>query len=92
MLSTLDLQRSYHQIVFYEESRDLTVFIMPDGLFCFKRVPYGLASASAAFHRRMSLIFKNQKGVQCYLDYIIVFGNTPEEHELNLQSVLSESV
>ncbi|CAM5080373.1 unnamed protein product [Natator depressus] len=37
----------------------------------------------------MSLILKNQHGVQCYLDDIIVFGNTSEEHDNNLQSVLN---
>ncbi|CAM4613651.1 unnamed protein product [Lepidochelys olivacea] len=37
----------------------------------------------------MSLILKNEHGVQCYLDDIIVFGNTSEEHDNNLQSVLN---
>ncbi|CAM4643089.1 unnamed protein product [Lepidochelys kempii] len=37
----------------------------------------------------MSLILKNQHGVQCYLDDIIMFGNTSEEHDNNLQSVLN---
>ncbi|CAM5162642.1 unnamed protein product [Natator depressus] len=37
----------------------------------------------------MSLILKNQHGVQCYLNDIIVFGNTSEESDNNLHSVLN---
>ncbi|CAM5147996.1 unnamed protein product [Eretmochelys imbricata] len=37
----------------------------------------------------MSLILKKQHGVQCYMDDIIVFGNTSEEHDNNLQPVLN---
>ncbi|CAM5109167.1 unnamed protein product [Eretmochelys imbricata] len=89
MFSTLDLQSAYQQVMLHEDSRDLTAFITHEGLLCFKRVPYDLASAPSAFQKMMSLILKNQHGVQCYLDDIIVFGNTAEEHDNNLQSVLN---
>ncbi|CAM5171660.1 unnamed protein product [Natator depressus] len=89
MFSTLDLQSAYHQVMLHEDSRDLTAFITHEGLFRFKRVPCGLASAPSAFQKMMSLILKNQHGVQCYLDDIIVFGNTSEENDNNLQSVLN---
>ncbi|CAM4492671.1 unnamed protein product [Caretta caretta] len=89
MFSTLDLQSAYHQVMLNEDSRDLTAFITHEGLFHFKCVPDGLASAPSAFQKMTSLILKNQCGVQCYLDDIIVFGNTSEEHDNNLQSVLN---
>ncbi|CAM4376854.1 unnamed protein product [Lepidochelys olivacea] len=88
MFSTLNLQSAYHQVMLHEDSRDLTAFITHEGLFRFKRFPYGLASAPNAF-QKMSLILKNQHGVQCYLDDIIVFGNTSEEHDNNLHSILN---
>ncbi|CAM4586213.1 unnamed protein product [Lepidochelys olivacea] len=90
MFCTLDLQSVYHQVMLHEDSRDLTAFITHEGLFRFKCVPYGLTSAPSAF-QKMSLILKNQHGVQCYLDDIIMFGNTSEEHDNNLQSVLTAS-
>ena len=36
----------------------------------------------------MSAILKNQPGARCYLDDVIVFGGTPEEHDKNLRAVL----
>lgn len=88
MFSTLDLQSAYHQVVLHEDSRNLAAFITHDGLFRFKRVPYGLASAPSCFQRMMSAILKGQSGVHCYLDNIMVAGATIEEHDKNLQSVL----
>ncbi|CAM4577627.1 unnamed protein product [Lepidochelys kempii] len=89
MFPTLDLQSAYHKVMLHEDSRDLTAFITHEGLFCIKHVPYSLASAPGAFQTMMPLILKNQHGVQCYLDDVIVFGNTSEEHDNNLQSVLN---
>ncbi|CAM4605479.1 unnamed protein product [Caretta caretta] len=89
MFSTLDFQSSYYQVMLHEDSRDLTAFITHEGLFRFKHVPYSLTSAPSVFQKKMSLILKNQHGVQCYLDDIIMFGNTSEEHDNNLQSVLN---
>ncbi|KAL7839056.1 hypothetical protein SRHO_G00257140 [Serrasalmus rhombeus] len=88
LFSTLDLQSAYHQVMLHEDSRNLTAFITHDGLFRFKRIPYGLASAPSCFQRMMSIILKGQVGVQCYLDDIIVSGATAEDHDKNLESVL----
>ncbi|CAM4578900.1 unnamed protein product [Caretta caretta] len=89
MFSTLDLQITYYEVMLHGDSRDLTAFITHEGLFHFKCVPYGLSSALSAFQKMMSLILKNQHGVQRYLYDIIVFGNTSEEYDNNLQSVLN---
>ena len=43
--TTLDLSSAYHQIKLTDESKDITAFITPDGLYRYTRVPYGLASA-----------------------------------------------
>lgn len=41
----LDLQSAYHQVLLAEKNRELATFITHDGLFCFQRVCFGLASA-----------------------------------------------
>ncbi|KAL1263298.1 hypothetical protein QQF64_006037 [Cirrhinus molitorella] len=88
VFSTLDLQSAYHQVELHEDSRNLTAFITHEGLFRFKRVPYGLASAPSCFQKMMSEILKGQSGVHCYLDDIMVTGATLKEHDENLQAVL----
>ncbi len=88
VFSTLDLQSAYHQVTLHEDSRNLTAFITHDGLFSFKRVPYGLASAPSCFQRMMSEILNGQFGAHCYLDDIMVAGASLKEHDENLQAVL----
>jgi hypothetical protein len=86
---TIDLANAYHQMLLAEESRDLTAFITHDGLFRFKHVPYGLCSAPSTFSKMMSLVLKGCKGVQFYLDDVIIYGKVKAAHDLNLQEVLA---
>ncbi|XP_053739631.1 uncharacterized protein K02A2.6-like [Synchiropus splendidus] len=86
--SQIDLRSAYHQLPLHPESRSLTAFITHDGLFQFTRVPFGLASAPSAFQKMMQMILKDVTGVQNYLDDIIVYGHSRENHDCNLQNVL----
>lgn len=88
VFSNLDLQSAYHQVLLHEDSHGLTSFITHEGLFHYKRVPYGLASGPSCFQRQMSTVLKGLAGVQCYLDDIIVSGKTSEEHNRNLDATL----
>lgn len=88
LFSTINLANAYHQVPLHEDSRDLTAFITHEGLFSYKRVCYGLASAPAAFQKLMSTILKDVPGVQCYLDDVIVFGDSTASHDAHLSTVL----
>nr|XP_037268801.1 uncharacterized protein K02A2.6-like [Rhipicephalus microplus] len=85
--SKLDLASAYHQVLLHPDSRDLTAFITHEGLFRFKRVCFGLASAPAAFHKMMATILDGCPSVLFYIDDVIVFGKSAE-HLLNLTKVL----
>ena len=63
--SKIDLSEAYLQLSLHEDSRDLTTFIVPDGLFRFKRCPYGLASCPSAFQAMMTKVFGDIPGVVC---------------------------
>lgn len=86
--SKLDLASAYHQVGLTETSRELTTFISHEGLFRFKRVCFGLASAPATFQKLMSNVLKGCANVVCYLDDILVWGRTKAEHDRNLKEVL----
>ena len=59
------------------------------GLFCYKRLPFGIATAPAIWQRAMSIVLQGCTGVVYYIDDILVTGRTREEHEKNLQMVFS---
>lgn len=84
----LDATSAYHQVELHEDSRDLTAFITPWGLFRYRRVCFGLASAPAAFQRMMTAMLEGAEGVLIYLDDVLIFGSSKEEHDRRVDRVL----
>jgi hypothetical protein len=88
-LSTLDLASGYHQIMMSAESAPLTAFTSHEGLFEYKRMPFGLTNAPATFQRVMDSTLAGLKWKCClvYLDDIVVFSKTFEDHIRDLESI-----
>ena len=90
LFSTFDMRSSYHQLPMHPESSDKTAFITRRGAFRYKTMPFGLCNARATFQRLMDLVLRGLNLEIClvYLDDIVVFGTTPEEHLERLTKVL----
>lgn len=88
--SVLDLRSGYYHIAMSEEDKDKTAFICPLGFFQFERMPQGITGAPATFQRLMEKAVGDMNLLQVlvYLDDLIVFGKTLEEHEERLLKVL----
>ncbi|KRY47195.1 Retrovirus-related Pol polyprotein from transposon 17.6 [Trichinella britovi] len=88
--STLDLTSGYWQVPVAKEDREKTAFCTPKGLYQFKVMPFGLCNARATFQRVMDLTLTGLKWKKClvYLDDIVIFGRTFQEHLNNLAEIL----
>ncbi|UYV79974.1 hypothetical protein LAZ67_18001244 [Cordylochernes scorpioides] len=88
--STMDLRSGYWQIEVDEKDREKTAFITPDGLYEFQVMPFGLCIAPATFERMIDSVLGSLKWNMClcYLDDIVVYAPTFEEHLRRLQLVL----
>eukprot|EP00775_Hariotina_reticulata_P004793 gene4792-biopygen6544 len=91
VFSSLDLQSGYNQLLIAPEDRPKTQIITPFGSYSWRVVPFGLTNAPAFFMRTMNQIFSDLIGkcVFVYLDDILVFSATPEEHMQHLEAVLN---
>ncbi|XP_072041155.1 uncharacterized protein [Amphiura filiformis] len=87
--TTLDLASGYWQIGLEEQSKPKTAFITQDGLYEFNVMPFGLHNAPATFQRAMQEVLRglNWKFVFCYLDDVIIFSRSFEEHLDHLKQV-----
>ena len=78
--STLDLRAGYHHIPLDEESIPKTTITSPFWKFEYVKVPFGLAQVPAYFQELMTRILKDFNFTIAYLDDIIIFSKTVEEH------------
>jgi len=82
--SSLDLNSGYYQIEIAPESRKFTAFITTDGLYEFKRLPFGSKNSPAVFNRLMAELQKRvQKGdMTHYMDDILIGSQTFDEIQI----------
>ena len=85
------MQSGFWQIEVHPDSKEKTAFITPDGLWQFKKMPFGLCNAPASFQRMMDIVLTGLKRNSCliYLDDVVVFSKTYDEHLAQLSSVLA---
>ncbi|XP_028853388.1 LOW QUALITY PROTEIN: uncharacterized protein LOC114800338 [Denticeps clupeoides] len=88
--TVLDLRSGYYQIAMAEEDKEKTAFICPLGFYQFERMPQGISGAPATFQRLMEKTVGDMNLLQVlvYLDDLIVFGDSLEQHEERLLKVL----
>ena len=87
--SKLDLRAGYHQLELDPASRYITTFSTHIGLFRYKRLNFGISSASEVFQNTIAQVLEGIPGVMNISDDIIVHGRTTAEHDQSLRAVIS---
>lgn len=89
--SVLDARSAYWSVSMNEKDKAKTAFSDGSRLWQFKRMPYGLRNAPATFQRAMNTILNPVLGKHAlaYLDDIIIFSSSFEDHLLHLDETLT---
>lgn len=87
--TTLDLASGFYQVQMDNTDIHKTAFNVEHGHFEFLRMPMGLKNSPATFQRVMDDVLKDLLNVVClvYLDDIIIFSVSLQEHMVNLEKV-----
>lgn len=87
--STIDLTNAFFHIELDESSRHLTNFFAGDGLYRYRRLPFGLTNAPDIFQETLqTVVLAGCKGQINYLDDVLIFGRNKKEHDENLEKVM----
>ena len=87
VFTKLDANSGFWQIPLAPKSQELTTFTTPFGRYCFRRLPFGIASVPEHFQKRMHNVLEDLPGVLCIRDDIIIFGESSEEHDARVRAV-----
>jgi hypothetical protein len=90
VFSKLDLTAGFWQILLDAESSKLCTFTTPYGRFRYVRLPFGISPAPEVFHRILGDVIQGLEGVMHFVDDVLVWGRTQEEHDLRLKALLKQ--
>ena len=86
--STLHLRSGYYHMGLSESAKPKTAFVVSGiGKYQFNRVPFGLAQAPAYFQTLINKVLTGFNFAMGYLDDIIIYSRTEEEHLHHLEQV-----
>lgn len=87
--TTLDLASGYHQVEMHPPDIEKTAFNVENGHYEFLRMPFGLKNAPSTFQRTMDNILRGIQNEFClvYLDDIIIFSTSLQEHITHIKKV-----
>ncbi|RXN33947.1 retrotransposon-like family member retr-1 [Labeo rohita] len=86
----LDASQGFWQLKLHKDSTKYCTFNTPFGRYSFLRMPFGISSAPEVFHRAMEHIIEGIDGVRVYVDDIVLWGSTIEQHNKRLMEVLQQ--
>ena len=88
VFSKLDLKWGYHQLELSPESREITTFATPDGLFRYKRLLFGVCSASEQYQHEIASVLAGIEGAENISDDIVVHGPDTETRDKRLHQTI----
>ncbi|XP_055698689.1 uncharacterized protein K02A2.6-like [Phlebotomus papatasi] len=88
IFSRLDIKNAFHQLELDPSCRYITTFITHKGMFRYKRLMFGISCAPEMFQKTMEQILCGCSNALNYIDDIIVFGASEDEHNRALDGVL----
>ena len=91
LFSKMDLTKGFWQIPVEESSKKILAMATPLGLYEPNFMPFGMKNAPAVFQREMQRVLRDRlyKGVMVFVDDILIYSKTAEEHVELVEWVLT---
>jgi hypothetical protein len=87
--TSLDLASGYYQIELDDNAKEKTAFVVENNLYHFTRMPFGVCNGPPTFQRLMNYVLRDRLGTKAlvYLDDVLIFSDTLEDHEKDNREV-----
>ena len=86
LLRFMDAFSGYNQISMDPDDQENTSFVMGQGTYCYRVMPFGIKNAGATYQRLVNRMFQKQIGasMEVYIDDMLVKSTTAELHIAHL--------
>lgn len=79
--SVFDASSGFWSLKLDSESSKLTAFNTEYGIFCFKRMPFGISTASEQFQHALQNLLSDIPNLVVYIDDVLIYAKSKEEHD-----------
>ncbi|KAK7877062.1 hypothetical protein WMY93_032231 [Mugilogobius chulae] len=86
-VTKLDLLKGYWQVPLTERASEISAFVTPDYFLQYTVMAFGMCKAPATFQRLVNIVLQGLANCNAYLDDLIVYSTTWEEHLHTLRQV-----
>ena len=86
-VSKFDLLIGYWQVPLTPRVQEISAFITPSGLFSYNVMGFGLHNTPATLQRLMNMVVKGLDGCAVYLDDVVIYSNTWDDHLSHIQDL-----
>ncbi len=83
----MDLLKGYCQVPHIPRGKEISTFVTPDAFLQYTVMPFGVHNACATFQRLVNTVLFGLSGCEAYLDDIVVYSSTWEEHIKQLYAI-----
>ena len=80
VITMFNLRSGYHHIALDDDTIKKTAFVMPLGKYKYLKVPFSLTQAPAYFQILMNKVLNRLHFKLAYLDDVIIFSESTEQH------------
>ena len=88
IFSKIDLTKGFFQVPLTEQSKQVTAFSTPGGLYQYKSLPFGMTNSPAAFNKVMREVMHGIEGVEMFVDDVLIHSPSFRQHLETLRIVL----
>ncbi|KAI2655625.1 Transposon Ty3-I Gag-Pol polyprotein [Labeo rohita] len=87
-VTKLDLLKGYWQVPSTPRASEISAFVTPDAFMQYTAMAFGMRNTPATFHRLMQTVLSEIENCEVYLDDVVVYSMSWEDHLSTLNSVL----
>ena len=90
VFSKIDFKQGYHQVSFHPDSKPLTTFSTPIGLYRYRRLNFGISCGAEIFQKKVGDATRGIPCVKIISDDIYVCGVGDDDHDRNLRHLFQQ--